>query len=150
MRFRLDHSLSGMARRRGDVAFARAQIAVFVDGRFWDSCPEHAIVLTTRNEWWVEKLALNVERDRDTDRRLREQGWMVLKFWEHVKPCEAATVVEAAVASVARATRFAASDLGVWVGAGAKVLRHRRPLFAPSRNYDPRMSNDQPVNTTGT
>jgi hypothetical protein len=48
---------------------------VYVDGCFWHSCPEHATVPKNNREWWVEKLAANVARDRDTDRQLREAGW---------------------------------------------------------------------------
>lgn len=45
--------------------------------------------------WWVEKLAKNVERDRDTDEHLRSLGWTVLRFWEHDDASRAADEVEA-------------------------------------------------------
>ena len=31
----------------------------------------------------------NVKRDRDTDRRLSEAGWRVVRIWEHEDPAEA-------------------------------------------------------------
>ena len=93
LRFRVDHPLPGMPRRRGDVVFTRARLAVFVDGCFWHACPDHATTPETRKEWWTEKLRRNVERDRDTDRRLLEHGWAVLRFWEHDDPVTSADVV---------------------------------------------------------
>lgn len=95
LRFRVDHPLPGMPRRRGDVVFTRARLVVFVDGCFWHDCPDHGTRPATRTEWWVEKLARNVRRDRDTDSRLAVTGWSVLRFWEHVDPAAAADVVEA-------------------------------------------------------
>lgn len=96
LRFRVDHPIQGLPRRRADVVFTRARIAVFVDGCFWHGCPEHATRPVNNTEWWATKLARNVERDRDTDERLRTVGWTVLRFWEHADPVEAADVVEGA------------------------------------------------------
>ena len=31
-------------------------------------------------------MARNVERDRETDRILRSQGWRVIRIWEHETP----------------------------------------------------------------
>jgi DNA mismatch endonuclease (patch repair protein) len=70
-------------RRRGDFVFRRARLVVFVDGCFWHSCPIHASSPRANAEWWREKLAANVERDRHTDRVLRREGWTVVRVWEH-------------------------------------------------------------------
>src|SRR6185312_10973627 len=73
-RFRVDHKLPGL-RRRADLVFPRERLAVFVDGCFWHACPEHATWPKRNREWWRQKIVGNVERDRDTDRRLEEIGW---------------------------------------------------------------------------
>ncbi len=70
-------------RRRADLVFTRANVAVYVDGCFWHSCPQHATVPKANREWWVAKLQANVARDRDTDARLAERGWVVIRVWEH-------------------------------------------------------------------
>ena len=62
---------------------------MFVDGCFWHCCPEHGTVPKSNEDYWIPKLKQNVERDRATDRGLREAGWQVLRFWEHVSPEEA-------------------------------------------------------------
>jgi DNA mismatch endonuclease (patch repair protein) len=46
-------------------------------------------------EWWAAKLRGNIERDRETDRWLRSQGWLVLRFWEHVSIMDSADLVVA-------------------------------------------------------
>lgn len=95
LRFRVDHPLPGIPRRRADIVFPRARLAVFVDGCFWHDCPVHGTRPKARAQWWVEKLRRNVERDLDTDRRLVEVGWSVLRFWEHDAPSSSADEVEA-------------------------------------------------------
>ena len=95
-RYRIDHKLPGL-RRRGDIVFPRDRLAVFVDGCFWHACPEHATWPKTNPEWWEEKILRNVARDRDTDRRLAEAGWTVVRIWEHEDHREAATRVEAEI-----------------------------------------------------
>jgi DNA mismatch endonuclease (patch repair protein) len=70
-------------RRRADIAFKQAKIAVFVDGCFWHACPRHGTWPKTNAAWWRSKIKSNQRRDRDTDRSLRSIGWTVLRFWTH-------------------------------------------------------------------
>ncbi|MFF0903449.1 UNVERIFIED_CONTAM: very short patch repair endonuclease [Kocuria sp. CPCC 205316] len=107
LRYRVDAKLPGMPRRRADVLFTRRRIAVFVDGCFWHSCPLHGTSPQTNGEWWRTKLAGNVARDRDTDQRLEDFGWTVLRFWEHEDMVVAAGIVE----SAARAWEIDPGDL---------------------------------------
>lgn len=81
-------------RRRADIVFTRAKVAVYVDGCFWHSCPDHATVPKANRDWWIEKLAANVRRDRDTDERLHSAGWEVVRVWEHEDASQAADEVE--------------------------------------------------------
>jgi len=81
-------------RRTGDLVFPAIKLAVFVDGCFWHSCPDHVSVPETNNEWWSEKLVRTVERDRETDSILESEGWVVLRIWEHEDAHQAAARVE--------------------------------------------------------
>lgn len=72
-----------------DIAFTRKQVAVQVLGCFWHGCPEHASWPKANAEWWRAKIERNIERDRDTARRLRETGWELVVVWEH-EPVEEA------------------------------------------------------------
>lgn len=83
LRFFVDRApLPGM-RRRADLVFTRARVAVYVDGCFWHGCPLHGTAPKANAEWWRKKIARNQERDRDTVRRLAEAGWCVVRIWEH-------------------------------------------------------------------
>jgi DNA mismatch endonuclease (patch repair protein) len=65
------------------MVFRPTKVAVFIDGCYWHGCPEHYVPPKTNQGYWSAKVLRNMERDRDTDRRLREAGWLVLRFWEH-------------------------------------------------------------------
>jgi DNA mismatch endonuclease (patch repair protein) len=97
LRYRLEVNLLGDSRRRCDIVFQRAKVAYFVDGCFWHSCPIHGSVPKSNRDWWIEKLATSVARDRDTDERLAKAGWLVIRIWEHEEPSPAADLVERAV-----------------------------------------------------
>lgn len=97
LRYRVDTApLTGL-RRRADVVFRRTKVAVYVDGCFWHGCPEHATKVKANAEYWAAKVEKNKRRDADTDLRLREAGWLVVRIWEHVDPAEAACGIAAAV-----------------------------------------------------
>ena len=100
LRFRLQRPLDFDRRRRVDIVFPRERVAVFVDGCFWHSCPQHATFPRANAEFWRSKLRRNVARDRETDRRLEAEGWIVLRFWEHEDPDAAAATIESAVRAV--------------------------------------------------
>jgi DNA mismatch endonuclease, patch repair protein len=90
-----------LPRRRADIAFPKRQIAVFIDGCYWHGCPAHGTASKANAEFWAEKLLANKTRDRDTDLRLGEVGWTVLRFWEHEDIDDVAGRIEATVRAVA-------------------------------------------------
>ena len=66
------------------MVFPRHRLAVFVHGCFWhrhDGC-RYAYTPKSRVEFWTEKFAQNVERDRRNEEALRKLGWRVLVIWE--------------------------------------------------------------------
>jgi DNA mismatch endonuclease, patch repair protein len=98
LRFQVDRPILGM-RRRPDLVFPRAKIAVFIDGCFWHSCPRHGTFPKANSDWWADKLRTNRRRDSATNRQLRRAGWSVLRFWEHEEPAEAAARIVKMVGS---------------------------------------------------
>lgn len=101
LRYRVDRPVVRGVRRRADVVFGPAKVAVFVDGCFWHCCPMHATYPASNAQWWAEKLAGNVARDRATDLALTAAGWLVVRVWEH----EDAETAARRITDVVRARR---------------------------------------------
>ncbi len=97
LRYRVDVAPVKGLRRRADLVFTKPRVAVYVDGCFWHSCPDHGTVPKSNRAWWVTKLEANARRDRDTDVRLAEAAWGVVRVWEHDNVDTAAQRVLAAV-----------------------------------------------------
>jgi DNA mismatch endonuclease (patch repair protein) len=70
-------------REKIDIAFPSDKLAIFVDGCFWHSCPIHGHVPKSNCGYWGLKLLKNKERDEITTKRLVQDGWAVLRLWEH-------------------------------------------------------------------
>lgn len=66
-----------------DFANKKEKIAVFVDGCFWHKCSKHYEFPETNQEFWKKKINKNSERDNKVTRRLKKEGWRVLRVWEH-------------------------------------------------------------------
>ncbi len=66
-----------------DIVFTRQHLAVFIDGCFWHRCPQCFRMPKTHREYWEPKIARNVARDETVTQKLREEGWHVMRFWEH-------------------------------------------------------------------
>ncbi|RZU30888.1 very short patch repair endonuclease [Blastococcus saxobsidens] len=84
-------------RRTADLLFPRVRVVVLLDGCYWHGCPEHFRMPTANPGYWPAKIARNVARDRETDEKLTEAGWRVLRFWEHEDPDDIACEIERAV-----------------------------------------------------
>jgi len=66
-----------------DIALPRKKRAVFIDSDFWHG-RTYEKVLKNRpsDDYWVTKIARNMERDKQQREELRIQGWAVLVIWE--------------------------------------------------------------------
>jgi DNA mismatch endonuclease (patch repair protein) len=98
-RFRKDYALRFADRViRPDVVFTRPRIAVFVDGCFWHCCPLHGTKPRVNRGYWGPKLDRNVARDRLVNQLLKNEGWFVIRAWEHEAPNDVAQRVAVAIA----------------------------------------------------
>lgn len=67
-----------------DVLFPGRRVALFVHGCFWhrhEECPK-ATTPKTNTDYWNEKFRRNVERDKETRKKLEKDGWKVIIIWE--------------------------------------------------------------------
>jgi|SRR5689334_22455293 len=94
LRYRVSAKPLAGVRRTADLVFPRAKVAVFLDGCFWHGCPTHHTVATANAAFWADKVEANRTRDRDTDGKLAEAGWVSVRVWEHEDAVEAAARVE--------------------------------------------------------
>lgn len=84
LRYRLHQAPLPGLRRKADIVFRPARVAVFVDGCFWHGCPDHGRRRHEVNNWyWPAKIDRNRRRDLDTDHKLTSAGWLVVRVWEH-------------------------------------------------------------------
>ncbi len=77
---RLRHSRSG---RGADWVNNSRKVAVFINGCFWHGCPEHFKPPKRNTEFWMAKIARNMERDLAMVERLRNFGFTAYVLWEH-------------------------------------------------------------------
>lgn len=99
LRYRVSTRPIREIRRTADLVFSRAKVAVFLDGCFWHGCPDHHTVAVTNGEFWAKKVEENRMRDRDTDRKLADAGWLTIRVWEHEDPAVAARRIRDEVAA---------------------------------------------------
>lgn len=96
-RYRVDRRPLKGVLSRADLVFGPAKVAVYVDGCFWHSCPEHGTMPRSNEAFWQDKLARNRERDAAVNELLAAAGWTVVRVWEHEEIAVAADRVESAV-----------------------------------------------------
>ena len=101
LRYRIDFPIrpTGQRQTRPDVVFPSRRIAINVDGCFWHGCLYHGTQASTNRDYWAEKIAANRARDARLTQALEEDGWTVIRFWEHDDPTEAAYQVKEVVAA---------------------------------------------------
>jgi len=67
-----------------DVVFLQERVLIFVDGCFWHGCPHcNRKLPKTNREYWEHKIQRNIERDKRNTQTLADNGWRVIRTWEH-------------------------------------------------------------------
>lgn len=66
-----------------DIAIPSKKVAIFVDGCFWHMCPRHSRIPASNVVFWRMKLLANVKRDKEVNIALKNDGWKVIRIWEH-------------------------------------------------------------------
>lgn len=67
-----------------DIVLPKYKTVIFVHGCFWhhhEGCSKSKLPIT-RNEFWFDKIAANVERDNQNIAELKQSGWRVAVVWE--------------------------------------------------------------------
>lgn len=64
-----------------DVVFAKYKVAVFLDSDFWHG-RNYEKLAPRMSPLWRAKIERNMQRDQQVNRKLRRDGWTVLRFGE--------------------------------------------------------------------
>lgn len=66
-----------------DIVLTKYRIAIFVDSEFWHGYDwenkKHEI--KSNKEFWIIKIENNMDRDIFVTNQLKNDGWVVLRFW---------------------------------------------------------------------
>lgn len=68
-----------------DIVITKYRIVVFCDSDFWHGYDwdNRKSRIKSNQEYWIPKIERNMKRDKEVTAVLDEQGWIVLRFWEH-------------------------------------------------------------------
>lgn len=97
LRFRVDTRPVVGLNRRADVVLPGDRVAIYMHGCFWHGCVLHYRRPRSHSHYWATRLEEARARDMDTERTLREKGWVVVTVWEHEDISEAADRIVATV-----------------------------------------------------
>lgn len=66
-----------------DIAITKLKIAIFCDSEFWHgyNWDEKKNKITVNRQYWIDKIEKNMARDIKTNDLLKQDGWIVLRFW---------------------------------------------------------------------
>lgn len=67
-----------------DFCWKGKKIAVFCDSSFWHgyNWKKQIKTIKVRKKFWIEKIEMNIKRDKRINRQLRKERWQVLRFWD--------------------------------------------------------------------
>ncbi|RXI45764.1 very short patch repair endonuclease [Malaciobacter mytili] len=68
-----------------DICFKKKKIAIFCDSEFWHGkyYKEKKYIPKTNTKFWIDKFERNIKRDKEVNKKLKEEGWITLRFWEY-------------------------------------------------------------------
>ena len=79
-----------------DIVLTKYKIVIFCDGEFfhgknWEVLREK-LKDSNNSQYWISKIARNIDRDDETNKKLIAMGWTVLRFWgndikKHTEEC---------------------------------------------------------------
>ena len=67
-----------------DFVHKGKKIAIFEDGEMWHGkdWEIQKNEFKSHQDFWIPKIERNIERDKEVNEKLKQDGWRVLRFWE--------------------------------------------------------------------
>lgn len=66
-----------------DISIKKYKIVIFIDSCFWHLCELHGHIPKSNVDYWYQKLNRNKQRDIDITSYYKNNGWNILRIWEH-------------------------------------------------------------------
>lgn len=85
-----------------DICFKGKKIAIFCDSEFWHGKDylEKGILPKTNTDFWKKKIIKNIKRDKAVNKKLKNEGWEVLRFWGNEIKNNLETCIEKIIISI--------------------------------------------------
>lgn len=66
-----------------DISWKKYKVAVFCDSEFWHGFhfEDNEGKIHSNRDYWIPKIKRNMERDKEVNARLKEEGYLILRFW---------------------------------------------------------------------
>jgi DNA mismatch endonuclease (patch repair protein) len=65
-----------------DFTFKKSKLAIFVDSEFFHGKDfDQKKKPATNRDFWEKKISRNIQRDKEVNEKLTEEGWKILRFW---------------------------------------------------------------------
>lgn len=66
-----------------DIVLTKHKIAIFCDSEFWHGYDweNKKNEIKSNREFWINKIESNIRRDIEVNMILKQEGWIVLRFW---------------------------------------------------------------------
>jgi DNA mismatch endonuclease, patch repair protein len=66
-----------------DFAIKKYRVVIFIDSCFWHGCMIHGSIPESNRDFWFNKISRNKRRDAEVSEHYLNQGWFLLRLWEH-------------------------------------------------------------------
>ena len=66
-----------------DITFKKYKLCIFLDSDFWHGWQYPRWKHLLKNDFWRNKIGANRDRDKRNTSWFRNNGWTVLRIWEH-------------------------------------------------------------------
>lgn len=68
-----------------DIVLKKFKLVIFIDGSFWHGYNWHEkkTKIKKNRDFWIPKIERNIQRDTEINSQLRNEGYKVIRFWDH-------------------------------------------------------------------
>lgn len=66
-----------------DLVLKKYKTVIFIDSCFWHGCKKHCRIPSTNKNYWTQKVANNMTRDKKVLKYYKKQSWKIFRVWEH-------------------------------------------------------------------